>query len=221
MVINGEIFFIRNLVALGSNVYRPQGVLRARFDTVQEHHQVGAPIFLFQNDSVLPVQDIMLEPNVVLYGKTQPSTTELLSLSQVTAVSKLLRGKGVVPMDPLNLRTKDTTNTYKIGQDIVLQWAYRSPLLSNTGAGMQGAGAVTAISPPEGEFILTFKTIGGVTKKTVSGLTLPTYTYLNTQFAQDFGFAPSGEPASIIVELVNSNGGYESNILTKTLIKVS
>lgn len=219
-VIDEEIFFIRNLTALGNNVYQMHGVISARFDTLKAAHIIGSKIFLFQNDSWLPVQDILLEPNVVIFGKTQPATTEALPLSEVTAVQKLLIGKGVVPMNPTSFRGANG-NTYKTGENIPFKWGYRSPLLANTGAGMQGAGAPTAIAPPEGEFIITLKTIGGVTKKVIDGLTTPSYIYPNAQFATDFGFLAGNEPLNFIAELVNSNGGYESATLTIELTKVT
>lgn len=209
-VVDEEIMFVQKVTALGGSTYRLDGVLRARYDTEKAVHAAGTPVFIFNSDDLLTLNDILLSPGVTLYTKIQPETaSESLPLADVEAVSRTLVGKGVVPMKPLNLRTARTqgrTLVYETGDDIDFEWAYRSSAVAGTGAGMQNAGTPTGTSPIQGEFLLEIKTTGDVLKRSFPSITTTSQTYTNAQLIADF----AGEPASFKAVLRNVNGGYQS-----------
>ena len=216
-IIGDEIFFVRNIEALGGDTYRLRGLIRARYDTVREAHPVGASVILFQDDDLEPIQDAILEPGFPLYVKSQPISTTTIPLDQVNPILKTLQGKGIVPMDPVNLKVQTGgvfVNTYKTGGSPEFGWAYRSGAILNTGAGLQSAGVPTGTSPVEGDFTLEFLTNpGGVVVFTASGITATSYVLNNATLQAVFG----GEPAQFDVRLRNVNGGFQSNPVTITV----
>ena len=206
VIIDNEIFFLRNITAIGGGLYRMNGLLRARFDTDKELHPINSGVFIFENGSITNIQDILLEPGVPLYVKSQPFTTESYALSQITPIQKTLIGKGVVPIKPANLRTQNLSNSYRSGESIAFKWTYRSNELARSGAGMQGAGAPVGKSSIQGEFMVRIKTIGGSNKRDITAGKNLAVTYQNSDLVFDFGF----NPASFKAELFNVSGGYSS-----------
>lgn len=214
-----EICFLQNVTALGGISFRLDGLVRARYDTKRLTHPVGAKVFIFENTSIEFIQDILLVPNEELFVKTQPDASAgQLALSLVAPEGMVLHGKGIVPMDPIALHVTSpvlAVPAYATGQDVGLKWGYRSTVLPKTGAGMQGAGVSIGSSPVEGQFTIEFLTTGDVLKRTVVQ-TSNTYTYLNADLVADF----TGEPASYKVRVTLKNGGFSSDPITLTIVKV-
>jgi hypothetical protein len=183
------------VTAIGGGQYRLQGLLRARFDSDLQAHVVNSGIFIFTNDSIEHIQDILLQPNTTIWTKAQPFTSESYPLDLVIASTRSLIGKGV--------------------EAIPFQWTYRSSVLPGSGAGMQRAGNAVGQSPIEGEFMLRIKTTGGVVKRDIGGLTVRTFTYSNSQLVSDFGT----NPTSFKAEVFNTSGGYRSPGYEITIVR--
>ena len=215
-LIGDEIFFIQGVEALGGTSYRLKGLLRARYDTVKATHAIGAKVFILLASEARALQSILhLFPGRTLYVKSQPFKNGTgLSLASISPVSRTLRGKGLVPMDCLVLRTNEGRNAYTTGQDVPLKWAYQSVLLPGTGAGMQDAGTATGDAPVDGFFRLRFYTLADVLVRTVEGLTDPTYTYTNANLQSDLG-----SEVGFKVSVTNYKAGYESTPLQITVVK--
>ena len=214
-----EICFVQEVTSLGGASYRLDGLVRARYDTMRVTHPVGAKVFIFENTAIEFIQDILLVPNEDLYAKTQPNASSgQLPLSSVSPVATVLRGKGTTPMNPIALHVTAPVKAapaYATGQDISVAWGYRSTVLPKTGAGLQSSGTVTAVSPVVGTFTLEFLTTGNVVKRTVSQ-TSSTYTYTNANLVSDFG----SEPSSFKVRVTLTNGGFASDPIEMTVVKV-
>lgn len=214
-----EICFLQNLTALGGVSYRLDGLIRARFDTQRLTHPVGARVFIFENTSIEFIQDILLVPGEELYAKTQPDASSgQIALTLVTPNSVVLHGKGIVPMDCIALHVTApalAVPAYATGQDASFKWGYRSTVLPKTGAGMQGAGVSIGTSPVEGQYTIEFLTTGDVLKRT-EVQTTNTYTYTNANLVSDF----AGEPASYKIRVTLKNGGFSSDPITLTIVKV-
>lgn len=213
-IIGEEIFFVRNIEALGGSSYQLHGLLRARFDTTRAAHAIGAKVFILSAQEIEEVYDSLIYPNATLYLKQQPTAALPVDLADVTATSKTIAGKGVVPMAPCALRVTGPvkgTDSYSTGEDIDLQWAWRSSQFAGTGAGHQPAGNAVGVSAAQGQFEIRFLTTGDVLKRAVlqSGVT---YTYTNANLVTDFG-----SEVDIKVEVRNINGGYRSPAITKTI----
>ena len=206
IIFENEICFLRNVTALGAGLYRTQGILRGRFDTTKDAHVINSACFIFTADAIENIQDILLQPSVPLYVKSQPFTTESYPLAQIDPVNKILTGKGIVPIRPANLRTTNNSNSYRSGEGIPFKWTYRSNELARSGAGMQGAGIAVGKSAVQGEFIVRIKTIAGVFKRDLPASQNLTVTYQNSQLITDFG----SNPTSFRAELFNVTGGYSS-----------
>lgn len=214
-----EICFLAGVTALGGSTYQLNGLVRARYDTVQLTHPASAKVFIFENTSIEFIQDILLSPGEDLYAKTQPTASAgQIPLSSVSPASTILHGKGVVPMDPVALQVTAPhaqVNAYATGQDLSVLWSYRSTVLPKTGAGMQPAGNATAVSPVAGSFTVEFLTTGNALKRTVSQSTT-SYTYSNANLVADFG----SEPSAYKVRVTQINGGYASDPIEVTIVKV-
>lgn len=215
VAIDDELFHLKKVTALGGGLYRLDGLVRARYDTVRAAHSIGANVFIFIIDEVEDISDILIVPDVLLYVKAQPFTTEALPLSEVTAISRTLRGKGITPMDVVNVRTVNNSNSFSsAGEDIVLKWAYRSAIVPGTGAGAQGYGMPTGDSPVDGSFLVRLKNSGGsVLREVVT--TSPTYTYTSVNRTAD-GIAG----VTFKVDVANVSGGYSSTPVEITVTKV-
>ena len=216
-VIDKEICFLNKITALGNNQYRLDGLLRARFDTESVVHVIASNVFIFRYDDLLKISDLLLLPNKTIYAKTQPKAPQAVDLSLIIAVSQLLQGKGIAPMKPTHLKSSNMGAHWVAGQPLDLVWGYRSTAFPKTGAGQQGAGGPTSVSPFQGTFTLKFKTTGGVVKRTVTGLAATSYSYSNANIVSDFG---GSAPASMLVEITQVNSGYSSPPLENTFVKV-
>jgi hypothetical protein len=156
-LIGEELFYVRNVENLGGVSRRLRGLQRARYDTVRATHSIGDPVFVFTFDGADPVFDLLLAPGAVLRMKQQAvgGGPGAVDLGTVTATTKTLTGKGVVPMAPSALRVVAPVQgvlVFHTGDDVTFRWAYRSTATPNTGAGMQGAGVATGSSAVQGEF---------------------------------------------------------------------
>lgn len=215
-VVGDEIMFVRNATLTAPGRMRLDGVLRGRLGTKMAAHGQGAQVFVFQFEEMLKVNDILLAPKKTIYVKSQPRTTVSFPIDSVTAVSKTLKGLALAPLNLVNLTTSNMSKSFATGQDVPIVWNYRSTEIPRTGAGMQGFGEVVTSSPFVGEFVLKIKDGGGVVKRTVVGLTAPTYLYTNANMVADF----AGEPASFVVEVYAAEAGLVSDTETMTVTRV-
>lgn len=205
VLVGDEILFVKKLTALGGSSYRLDGVLRARFDTERATHAAASKVYVVQLGKILELRSALLAPNKEIFAKSQPSGQHgAISLASVTADSRTLIGKGIVPMPVGALRTADQRSTFRTGEDVDFLWSYRSTQVPRTGAGMQGAGIGVGASEFVGDFELKFYTLG-LTLKATKLVDATQYTYENIDILADFG----GEE-SFIVEVRNVNGAWKS-----------
>jgi hypothetical protein len=211
--INGEIFYVQKITALGGVRYRLDGLIRARYDTEREAHSAGDEVFIYLNDEAAPIQDILLEPEVNLYVKSQPRGVGVIPVSSIAPDGGALYGKGVRPPPIAGLRvtSPEPADSYATGTSPVIEWAYPATLGVGTGAGMQGAGTSVGQAPPAGDFRLEITTVGDVLKRTEI-LQDPTYTYSNANIIADLG-----SEIDFKVKVTQLRNGYESDTVTITV----
>ncbi|MFG0318404.1 MAG: hypothetical protein ACF8XB_14115 [Planctomycetota bacterium JB042] len=217
-VINGEVFFLRNITAMGGSSWRLDGLIRARFDTVRGEHAVDDFVFIFPLNSLLAIDDVLIGPGKTIFVKCQAVGSSPELLSDLNPVEVELAGKGVAPMRVPGLRTQRAAgqdNSYLTGQDIEAEWGYRSSEVVPSGAGYFPPGSPFTALPVEGTFTLRVLSSGDVEQRVVSGLTSPAYTYTNANLVSDFG----GEPSSFKLEITQHHGGYSSPPSTITVTK--
>ena len=190
-----------------------RGLIRARYDTDKASHAIQAAVYIFRFDDLLKIEHAALTPGASILARSKPVPSNVLLLTDFT---KALLGKGVAPPQPANLNTQNNSLMWLAGAAIALKWNYRSPIVPKTGAGLQGAGFATSVSPVLGEFVLRFFTTGGVLKRTVTGITATTYTYPNATLVSDFG----GEPTAIKAQLSNVSSGYSSPLIEVTISRI-
>jgi len=221
-LIDGEIFYLQKVTALGGTQYRLDGLMRARFDTHRAIHAAGSVVFIFQND-VLEIADSLLSPGQPISVKPQPKTTISLPLSLIQALDVTLFGKGIAPMPIELLAAGDAAvspflpnNSWPTGGGALLKWAYRSTSQSRSGAGLQGYGKAAGVSAVQGQFQIKIKTTLDVVKATYTSST-PSLTYSQAQLLADFGGV---EPSAFKAEVANINGGLvgDSQVITVTRI---
>ena len=210
-----EFCFLREVTSLGGDVYRLDGLIRARFDSQRLTHPAGAQVFIFEDGDIQSYQDVLLEPNQPLFVKPQPiSTAGLLPLTAIAPYSDVLNGRGVRPMNPVNLRVDAPTpqiNAYETGDDVTLRWAYRSSLISNTGAGDQSAGVSVSPAPVDGSFNVRIYTIADALLATFN-TSATSYTLTNAEIISLLG----GE-LDFKVQLQALRGGWLSSVLEITV----
>lgn len=207
-LIGEELFFVRKITALGGTSYRLDGLLRARYDTERAAHADAAEVFLFTVYDLEGFTGPEISPGEDLYLKQQPfAATSPLALASVTATTKGIAGKGVVPMAPGALEVTAPylgVPAYSTGEDVSFRWAYRSGELAGTGAGLQPAGSAVGVSAIRGSFeIEVYDTVD--TLQATYTVTVPTWTYANATLQTDLG-----SEASFYILVRNTNGGWKS-----------
>lgn len=213
VLIGEELFFLRNVEALGGSSYRLRGLLRARYDTERAAHAAGADVFIFPGtDGLVPFPDPLIAPGATLYVKQQPAADSILSLTDVTSVSKTIKGKGLVPMAPAALEVVAPAlgvAAYSSGEDVEFRWAHRSTYYPGSGAGMQPAGSAVGSSPSRGTFevqVYDAMDVLVATYGAADGVTESGWTYDNGDLQTDLG----GE-TDFRIEVRNINGGWRSD----------
>lgn len=216
--IGGEIFFLKNVTALGGDSYRLDGLIRARYDTQRAAHSVGDKVFIMRNDVFFAIRDILLQPSTNIYAKAQPKGVGAILLSSIYREAILpLYGKGVRPVPISGLRVtapQHLVRAYATGEDVTVVWDYAATLGPGTGAGMQGAGTAVGQAPPDGQFKMEILNTSDVVQRT-EVLDDPTYTYTNVNLQADLG----GE-VDFKVRITQLRNGYSSDSVTITVEKV-
>lgn len=212
---NQEICFLKKLSAVSGTTYTLDGILRARYDTQRLAITAGCRFFILQSDDGVPVQDVLLEPEVPIYAKSQPFGLGQVPLASVTPEAHYLYGKGIRPIPVCNLRMNAGDGSYLDGATVTVKWAYFSPRTAATGAGLQSAGTAVSEISPEGEFRVEFLTSLDVLVRTVIQAT-NTFTYSTAERTTDFG----SDPASLKIRVTQLRGGYASDSVTRTFTKV-
>lgn len=204
-----EVCFLRNVTALGGDLWRLDGLIRARHATPRSVHPSGSMVYIGDYTDVVSswlCKSVTFEPGKNVWIKAQPFAGDLVNLADVAPKLVQFRGLGVVPMDPVNVRTANGVNTWAASGAVSCEWQYRSPSLFGSGAGNQSAGAPTGNAPPEGYFELRLYTAGGVLKGTINAGAVSAYSIPNATLTTVFG----SEPSSFLLGLRNIVGGYTS-----------
>lgn len=207
-LIGEEVFFLQGITPLGGASYRLDGLIRARYDTVQAAHSAGDAVFIFPASGLVPFVDPFAFPGEDLYVKQQPVASDEFDLASVTPVLKTVHGKGVTPMTPGMVRAVSPefgSPCYHSGDDVQFRWGYRSSQVAGTGAGMQPAGSAVGESDPLGEFEVSIFDAGDVLVATYTR-DLNQFTYTNVQLQADLG----GE-TDFTIQVREINGGFKSD----------
>lgn len=204
-LINGELFFLRNITALAEDSYRLEGLIRARLGTEVEDHAIGAQVFIFSKNAFALVNPSFLGAGADIYAKTLPASSKgSLQPDDVTAVSLTYQGGGFVPLAVTNLTTLNLSKYWFTGDDAEIIWSYRNKT-NNSGAGVLRAGRTGVPDFPEATFVLQI--LDGVTIVREETLTdAASYTYTNANMVSDFGV----EPSTFDVIVISALNGYVS-----------
>lgn len=203
-----EIFFVQKIVAVSGTQYRADGILRARYDTRKRAFPIGSPVFIFQNTSLTPFQDVLISPDVDLYLKANPIGTKgSFSLSNISPFFGHLYGKGLVPITPESVRATAPfrgSPVYRTGDDVTIAWGWSSASTKNTGAGFQNAGSPIGIPVLKGFFIVELLTVG-LSVVSTQTLSVASVTYSAATLAA----APISN-GNFNVRITHSYNGYSS-----------
>jgi len=211
-----EICYLKKVTAVSGTTYTLDGIIRARYDTPQQTFGAGDYVFIVQNDDGLLVQDILLEPEVAIFAKSQPfGTGGQIPLDEVGSVALALYGKGVRPVTVANIRNDTGLLTYAAGADMQIAWDYFTPRTAGSGAGFQGAGSAASDAAPEGDFLVEILDASSTLIRQFNQSTAG-YTYTFAQRNTDF----TGDPASLKFRITQLRGGFSSDTNTQTFTKV-
>ncbi len=211
-----EICYLKKVTAVSGTTYTLDGIIRARYDTAQQTFGAGDYVFILQNDDGLLVQDVLLEPEVAIFAKSQPfGTGGQIPLDEVGSVALALYGKGVRPITVANIRNDVGLLTYSAGADMEIAWDYFTPRTSGSGAGFQGAGSAASDAAPEGDFLVEILDASSTLIRQFNQATAG-YTYTFAQRNTDF----AGDPTSLKFRITQLRGGFSSDTNTQTFTKV-
>ena len=226
VVINGEIFFLKTIQSLGGDQYRLDGLIRSRYHTRPQAHSIGAEVYILQNDDGLPIADVLIEPQVTLYTKSQAIGRGVADISVVPSESIALYGYGIRPVPVEEIRF-DTLHpsvpagvsthswTGSIGGDLPVTWGYYTPRSLGVGAGFAGAGFPDEGADPEGDFIVEILNSSDTLMRSVTTETND-YIYTEAHRVADF----SGEPTLFKIRITQLRLGQASDTTVQTFTKV-
>jgi hypothetical protein len=216
-LINNELFFLRSVTATATEgIYRLDGLLRARYGTTQAAHAIDDIVFIFNQADLLLFNQPWVATGRDLYVKTVPvSPTGSVNIEDEVAESIIpYQGGGFRPLQPANLTTEDWTSAWIAGTDIDLRWDYKNAS-SKAGAGIPLSDEPSQLSLPEGYFKLEILN-GSTVVRTVTEISLGSYTYTNANLVSDFG----GEPSSFTARVVEVFNGLTSPTEEATITRV-
>lgn len=212
-----EIMFLKKVTNQGGGIYSLDGLIRARYDTAQQDFSAGARVFIVQNDEGLLIDDVLLEPQVTLWTKTQPfGAGGQLPLDEAVPVQVELYGKGIRPISPANIRNDTGLFTWLAGADMEITWDYFTPRTAGSGSGFQGAGSPTSLVAPEGQFLVEILDSGDNLIRGFNQIAA-SYTYTFADRNADF----AGDPATLKFRITQLRGGFSSDATTQTFTKVT
>jgi hypothetical protein len=213
-----EICFVEKITSLSGTQARLDGLLRARYDTRKLDHPIDAAVFIFQNTTLTNITDVLLVPAEDLFLKAQPvSGAGVMPLSNVPPFGALLRGKGLVPINPEYLHTVIPfmgVPVWRTGDDVTVTWAWSSAFSKNTGAGFQNSGVAIADPTLKGSFFVELLTSGGTVVNT-QNVTVDEVSYLTATLAA----APISN-GTFKVRVTHQYNGYSSDPITLTVTHI-
>lgn len=224
-LIGTELFFLEAITAIGGDVYRLDGLIRARYDTRVATHAIGAEVYIIQDDDGLPVIDPLIAPSTTLYTKSQAVGRGVDNIAVVPSESIALYGKGIRPVpvsdirfdtlsDPAGVSTHSWVGTGSTDLDIT--WGYFTPQAAGSGAGFSGAGTPQGAASPEGTFIIEIlDSIDTLVNSYVSSTN--TFTYTETARLADFAAA---EPTVFKARVTQLRAGLSSDTVTQTFTRI-
>jgi len=214
-----EIGYVQKLTAMGGGIYRLDGLLRARYDTRKLAHPSGAAVYVFQDSTFSTFDDILLVPGEDLYTKSQPSTSGgQVAIGAIPPYADVLRGKGLVPIDPENPYVSAPhkgSPSYQSGDNVTVRWNWSTASSSNTGAGFQNAGTPVGVAVLKGAFIVELLTPALVVVQTDT-VNVAQITYPSTVLAA----APISN-GNFKVRITHTNNGYVSNSVVLSVTHVT
>jgi hypothetical protein len=224
-LIGSELFFLEAITAIGGDVYRLDGLIRARYDTRVEAHSIGAEVYIIQDDDGLPVVDPLIAPSTTLYTKSQAVGRGVDNIAVVPSESIALYGKGIRPVpvsdirfdtlsDPAGVSTHSWVGTGSTDLDIT--WGYFTPQAAGSGAGFSGAGTPQGAATPEGDFIIEILDSIDVLVNSYTSTT-NTFTYTEVDRLADFTAA---EPTVFKARVTQLRAGLSSDTVTQTFTRI-
>jgi len=209
-----EVMFVREITAMGGDVYRLDGIIRARLGSDIEAHVADDEVYICNYKEIPVFTDLMFRPGGTVYFKLVPYGDTLIAIDELTSRSLTIRGNTIVPAPVTGLSNDRHTLAFDGTESPVFVWGYRFGREPSSGCGAQVAGEPTAPSVVEGVFLVTVTDVSDVTKRVVT-VTEPTWTYTNADLLSDFGgAAPSS--FKLLVEHVRGGKGSGSSTITMT-----
>lgn len=216
---DGELFYFRNVEALGGGVYRVVDVIRDPLQSTRRGGPGSGYVVLFDRGSIQPLAHQLLIPQTRVNVKAYPTGVDPGDVA-ATPLDVVGKRGGVLPVCdcycfPTNRDWQqiDQYNRFVVGQDVVIRWQYRVASTSNLAAGNAPVGVAIpggtggTIVGSDGGFVIEIRTLdGSEIKRTFTpsiGSTQQTYSSANR--ASDF---PSNE--SFLVLVYSVVGGVRS-----------
>ncbi len=204
-LVDGELWFVKSVTALGSSQFQLDAVIRGRFHTDQDAHAAGAPVIIAPKSALLVNHHPTMETIVGgrYYIKSQPYNpiTGQADVSAVAPVERTMFGMDLAPMPLDNFRANATTwskDTYATGGDILFEWTYRVRNGAGAGAGEGLAGDPIGETPAaDGSHTLEIFADGGATLVRNVSQTAASFNYTNALLLGDFG----SEPATFVARV--------------------
>jgi len=199
LIVGDEWMFVQKFTLISGSTYRADGVIRARYGTVQATHILGKAVFILRSEDLYLLSHYFARMNETVYARIQAGDMELSEAQELSMTPASIPA-------PVNFRIYKSAPVWTEGVDIILKWSYFLSDSYFSGAGMQRAGDPTSVPAPLGNF--TIDVLDGVTlKRTIHGIKASCFHY---PYAAEDGFI-SGE--DITFRLRHVVGGQASDFI--------
>lgn len=143
-ILDDEIISFKDVTPVTTTRLKLEGIFRGRFDTDPADHAIGAPFWFLGSTRFEPIAHSELTIGSTKYFKLLPFTTKRSGdISEASAVSHVIEGRGQEPKKPGNLKANGSF-TGRYSTDVALTW---TPRVRGSGAGRGNPGAVTDAAP--------------------------------------------------------------------------
>jgi hypothetical protein len=197
----GEIFSFSDVNLNADGTYTISGMWRGLFDTVPVSHTLGERVLFFSYGAVNPegylAQDAQIDIKLLPSGPRG-----VVAIAVATAITATMTGRNMKPLPPGNMLVNATRYPETVVGDAVVTWAHRNRLTQTQVVKQDDA---SDGSSAEGTYTAKVY-VGGVLKRTVTGISGETWTYTAAMRIQD------GTNGLLPVEIKVSqvNGALES-----------
>lgn len=210
-----EFISFQNITPITGYRYRLTNVIRGRWGSKREDHAIGTGFYFVPKTTIMVLLGENLAGASRKFKYVPYNSRQKGNISDSPVLSLNLTGEASAPYTPSNFEANGSSAFARYDTDVVLTW---SPRFKWGGAGQGIPGEVLAETQREGYFSIEVW-VGGVLKRTATGIDGVTWTYTESMSLSDNGALPDSVTFKISNYVTLGGIVYESGQAEVTCLK--